>query len=140
MNRLLVFFAMMLAISAIAVAQTTMTTTDSGLQYADHVVGDGEEAVDGDSVQVHYTGWLWVDGERTRQFDSSLDRGRPFGFQLGEGRVIRGWDEGVVGMKIGGKRELIIPPELGYGSRGAGGVIPGNATLNFEVELLDVRR
>ena len=114
-------------------------TTDSGLQYIDHQVGDGDEAVAGRTVEVHYTGWLYVDGTRGDKFDSSVDRGQPFQFSLGAGQVIRGWDEGVAGMKVGGKRELIIPPELGYGSRGAGGAIPPNATLNFEVELLEVR-
>ena len=119
-------------------AQSNMTTTDSGLQYVDREVGDGAEAVRGVTVQVHYTGWLWIDGERGDKFDSSVDRGQPFEFNLGAGSVIRGWDEGVAGMKIGGKRELIIPPDLGYGARGAGGAIPPNATLNFEVELLNI--
>ena len=111
-----------------------MITTASGLQYEDLSEGTGAAAKAGDSVEVHYTGWL-IDGTK---FDSSLDRGRPFGFQLGAGRVIKGWDEGVAGMKVGGKRKLTIPPDLGYGSRGAGGVIPPNATLVFEVELLKV--
>ena len=102
-------------------------------------MGDGDEAVAGKTVEVHYTGWLYVDGTRGDKFDSSVDRGTPFPFSLGAGQVIRGWDEGVAGMKVGGKRELIIPPDLGYGSRGAGGVIPPNATLNFEIELLEVR-
>ncbi|MCI3204693.1 MULTISPECIES: FKBP-type peptidyl-prolyl cis-trans isomerase [Pandoraea] len=109
-------------------------TTDSGLQYEDLQVGDGAEAVAGKSVSVHYTGWL-TDGKK---FDSSKDRNQPFDFVLGGGMVIRGWDEGVQGMKVGGKRKLIIPAELGYGARGAGGVIPPNATLVFEVDLLDV--
>lgn len=112
-----------------------MTTTPSGLKYRDHVVGTGPEARAGHDVSVHYTGTL-TDG---RKFDSSHDRGRPFQFPLGEGRVIRGWDEGVAGMKVGGKRTLVIPPELGYGSRGAGSVIPPGATLVFEVELLGVQ-
>jgi len=115
-------------------------TTASGLKYIDHLVGSGEEAVAGDAVEVHYTGWLYENGKRGAKFDSSLDRGQPFKFDLGAGRVIRGWDEGVAGMKVGGKRELFIPPELGYGSRGAGGVIPPNATLDFEVELLKVTK
>ncbi|MGH9463638.1 MAG: FKBP-type peptidyl-prolyl cis-trans isomerase [Vicinamibacteria bacterium] len=115
-------------------------TTESGLKYIDHLVGNGEEAVKGDAVEVHYTGWLYENGKRGAKFDSSLDRGQPFKFDLGAGRVIRGWDEGVAGMKVGGKRELIIPPELGYGSRGAGGVIPPDATLDFEVELLNVTK
>ncbi len=113
-------------------------TTDIGLRYLDHVIGQGEEAVKGMTVEVHYTGWLWEDGKRGEKFDSSHDRNQTFKFQLGAGRVIKGWDEGVVGMKVGGKRELIIPPELGYGSRGAGGVIPPNATLDFEVEFVGV--
>jgi FKBP-type peptidyl-prolyl cis-trans isomerase FkpA len=112
-----------------------MITTASGLQYEDLTVGSGAEAKAGDSVQVHYTGWL-TDGSK---FDSSLDRGSPFVFQLGAGRVIKGWDEGVAGMKVGGKRKLHIPPALGYGARGAGGVIPPNAELVFEVELLGIR-
>jgi FKBP-type peptidyl-prolyl cis-trans isomerase len=110
-------------------------TTDSGLKYVDLVVGTGREAAAGDQATVHYTGWL-TDGKK---FDSSVDRREPFSFPLGSGRVIRGWDEGVVGMKVGGKRKLTIPPQLGYGSRGAGGVIPPNATLVFDVELLEVR-
>lgn len=109
-------------------------TTDSGLQYEDLQVGDGAEATRGKTVTVHYTGWL-TDGKK---FDSSKDRNDPFAFVLGGGMVIRGWDEGVAGMKVGGKRKLIIPAELGYGARGAGGVIPPNATLVFEVDLLDV--
>ncbi len=113
-------------------------TTSSGLKYLDHVVGEGEEAVSGMTVEGHYTGWLWENGPRGAKFDSSRDRGKPFPFTLGAGNVIRGWDEGVAGMRVGGKRELLIPPELGYGARGAGGVIPPNATLDFEVELLSV--
>jgi FKBP-type peptidyl-prolyl cis-trans isomerase len=113
-------------------------TTNSGLKYLDHVVGDGEEAVNGMTIEMHYTGWLWEDGQRSKKFDSSHDRNQPFSFPLGAGRVIKGWDEGILGMKVGGKRELIIPPELGYGARGFGNVIPPNATLNFEVEFLRV--
>lgn len=105
------------------------------LKIKELTVGEGAEAVTGNDVSVHYTGWL-LDGAK---FDSSLDRGRPFEFKLGAGRVIAGWDQGVAGMKVGGKRKLIIPPELGYGARGAGGVIPPNATLVFEVELLGVK-
>ncbi len=134
----IVLWGLTLSMAAGAVGQSTMTTTDSGLQYIDQEVGDGTEAVAGVTVLVHYTGWLWVDGARGDKFDSSLDRGQPFQFDLGAGSVIGGWDEGVAGMRVGGKRELIIPPDLGYGSRGAGGVIPPNATLNFEVELLNV--
>ena len=110
------------------------TRTASGLQYWDIVVGAGATAVPGRPVKVHYTGWL-TSGEK---FDSSLDRGQPFVFPLGEGQVIKGWDEGVAGMKEGGKRQLRIPPALGYGETGAGGVIPPNATLVFDVELLEV--
>jgi FKBP-type peptidyl-prolyl cis-trans isomerase FkpA len=113
-----------------------MNTTASGLQYIDNVVGDGAEAAAGQHVSVHYTGWLYKDGEQGAKFDSSRDRNDPFDFPLGAGMVIKGWDEGVQGMKIGGQRTLIIPPELGYGARGAGGVIPPNATLKFDVELL----
>jgi FKBP-type peptidyl-prolyl cis-trans isomerase FkpA len=112
----------------------TQTTTSSGLIIEDSVVGSGDEASAGQSVSVHYTGWL-SDGKK---FDSSKDRNDPFQFQLGARRVIAGWDEGVQGMKIGGTRKLTIPPELGYGARGAGGVIPPNATLVFEVELLAI--
>ena len=115
-----------------------MITTDSGLQYEDTHTGDGALTVAGQYVSVHYTGWLWVDGEKGEKFDSSLDRNDPFEFGLGQGMVIKGWDEGVQGMKVGGKRTLQIPPELGYGAYGAGGVIPPNATLVFEVELLSV--
>jgi FKBP-type peptidyl-prolyl cis-trans isomerase FkpA len=114
-------------------------TTPSGLQYVDLTVGNGDVAKAGDQVSVHYTGWLQnPDGSKGRKFDSSKDRGQPFQFALGQGQVIKGWDEGVQGMKVGGVRELIIPPALGYGQRGAGGVIPPNATLIFEVELLGV--
>ena len=110
-------------------------TTSSGLKYVDQVVGTGDAAVAGKTASVHYTGWL----ESGKKFDSSVDRGQPFSFPLGAGRVIKGWDEGVQGMKVGGKRKLTIPSDLGYGSRGAGGVIPPNATLIFDVELLGVR-
>ena len=112
-----------------------MITTNSGLKYEELNEGAGAAAKAGDSVEVHYTGWL-TDGTK---FDSSLDRRSPFSFQLGAGRVIKGWDEGVAGMKVGGKRKLHITPALGYGSRGAGGVIPPNADLVFEVELLKIR-
>ena len=113
-----------------------MQTSPSGLQYEDTVVGDGATAASGQHVTVHYTGWLYQDGAAGRKFDSSKDRGQPFEFSLGAGMVIRGWDEGVAGMRVGGTRRLVISPELGYGARGAGGVIPPNATLLFEVELL----
>ena len=110
------------------------TTTRSGLQYWDLVIGTGDAAVPGKPVSVHYTGWL----TNGKKFDSSLDRGNPFVFTLGAGQVIQGWDEGVAGMKVGGKRQLRIPPSLGYGDAGAGGVIPGGATLIFDVELTGV--
>lgn len=109
-------------------------TTSSGLSYMDEVVGTGEVAVAGKTATVHYTGWL----ENGKQFDSSVDRGQPFSFRLGAGQVIKGWDEGVQGMKVGGKRKLTIPANLGYGARGAGGIIPPHATLIFNVELLGV--
>jgi FKBP-type peptidyl-prolyl cis-trans isomerase len=108
--------------------------TSSGLQYIDLKTGTGATAQAGQTVTVHYTGWL----ENGKKFDSSVDRGQPFSFPLGAGRVIKGWDEGVQGMKVGGTRKLIIPSILGYGARGAGGVIPPNATLIFEVELIGV--
>jgi FKBP-type peptidyl-prolyl cis-trans isomerase len=109
-----------------------LTTTKSGLQYHDEVVGNGDTAKAGQNVSVHYTGWL-TDGSK---FDSSVDRGRPFEFPLGGGRVIKGWDEGVAGMKVGGKRRLVIPADLAYGARGVPGTIPPGATLIFDVELL----
>ncbi|MDR7192417.1 FKBP-type peptidyl-prolyl cis-trans isomerase [Luteimonas terrae] len=112
------------------------TTTPSGLQYEDIVVGTGAEAQPGRNVTVHYTGWLFENGVQGAKFDSSKDRDEPFIFPLGGGMVIKGWDEGVQGMKEGGQRTLIIPASLGYGTRGAGGVIPPNATLKFDVELL----
>jgi FKBP-type peptidyl-prolyl cis-trans isomerase len=111
------------------------TKTPDGLQYWDIKTGTGDTAKPGQAVTVHYTGWLTTG----KKFDSSVDRGQPFKFNLGAGQVIKGWDEGVAGMKVGGKRQLRIPPELGYGSRGAGGVIPPDATLIFDVELLGVK-
>lgn len=115
-----------------------MTELPSGLKYTDEKVGTGAEAKRGDKVTVHYTGWLYNNGQKGKKFDSSVDRGEPFTFNLGAGQVIPGWDQGVAGMKVGGKRTLIIPADLAYGSRGAGGVIPPNATLMFDVELLKV--
>ncbi len=112
-----------------------METTPSGLQYTDVKVGTGASPAQGQTAVVHYTGWL-VDGKK---FDSSKDRGQPFTFPVGRGQVIKGWDEGVATMKVGGTRKLVIPPDLAYGARGAGGVIPPNATLTFEVELLEIR-
>lgn len=113
-----------------------MITTPSGLQYEDTVVGQGDVAQAGQRVTVHYTGWLYQNGQAGSKFDSSKDRGQPFVFPLGAGHVIKGWDEGVQGMAVGGTRRLVIPANLGYGARGAGGVIPPNATLLFEVDLL----
>jgi peptidylprolyl isomerase len=120
---------------ATEVDEADYTTTESGLKYYDLVQGTGSTPSAGQTVSVHYTGWL----EDGTQFDSSVDRGEPFTFVLGQGNVIPGWDEGLSTMKVGGKRQLVIPPELGYGETGAGGVIPANATLIFEVELLDVQ-
>jgi peptidylprolyl isomerase len=117
----------------------TTVTMPSGLKMTDTVVGTGATPRRGQTCVMHYTGWLYQNGAKGQKFDSSLDRGRPFEFPIGMQRVIPGWDEGVATMKVGGKRTLIIPPELGYGSRGAAGVIPPNATLIFEVELLDVK-
>jgi len=114
-------------------------TTASGLQITDSKIGTGATPKPGQICVMHYTGWLYQGGSKGQKFDSSLDRGSPFEFPIGRQRVIAGWDEGVASMKVGGKRTLIIPPELGYGARGAGGVIPPNATLIFEVELLDVK-
>ena len=116
-----------------------LTTTTSGLQYEDVVVGQGSEAISGADVKVHYTGWIFENGQPGAKFDSSKDRREPFEFTLDDGMVIRGWDEGVQGMKVGGKRTLIIPSDLGYGAHGAGGVIPPHATLIFEVELLGTK-
>jgi FKBP-type peptidyl-prolyl cis-trans isomerase FkpA len=115
------------------------TTTASGLQIEELAIGSGNSATAGQKVSVHYTGWLTQNGNKGTKFDSSHDRGEPFIFPLGKGHVIKGWDEGVAGMKVGGKRKLTIPPALGYGARGAGGVIPPNATLMFDVELLAVK-
>ena len=139
-----VFFALFAAVSGRPQNDNSSPTkvtgkgksTSSGLQYWDLKEGTGATASAGKSVSVHYTGWLAKDGKK---FDSSVDRGQPFMFQLGAGQVIQGWDEGVSGMKVGGKRQLRIPPELGYGARGAGGVIPPNATLVFDVELLAIK-
>ena len=129
-----------LALAIAVFAQGNMTTTKSGLKYIDEKVGTGDAAPKGATVQVHYTGWLYVNGKRGAKFDSSLDRNMPFEFKLGARQVIAGWDEGVEGMKVGGKRELIIPPDLAYGPRAVGGVIPENSTLDFEVELLKVTK
>lgn len=120
-------------------SEDKIVTTPSGLKYKDSKVGTGDLAVAGKNVEVQYTGWLDKNGEKGDKFDSSVDRGTPFSFPLGAGRVIKGWDEGVAGMKVGGSRTLMIPSSLGYGSRGAGGVIPPNADLIFDVELLAVK-
>lgn len=118
----------------------TMTSTPSGLQIEDTQAGTGPSPTTGQTCVMHYTGWLWTDGKKGKKFDSSLDRGEPFEFPIGRGRVIKGWDEGVASMKVGGKRTLLIPPALGYGAAGVGGgLIPGNSTLLFEVELLSLR-
>ena len=124
----------------VALAQVGKTmTTPSGLQITDSKIGTGATPRPGQICVMHYTGWLYQDGAKGKKFDSSVDRGTPFEFPIGKGQVIGGWEEGVATMKVGGKRTLIIPPSLGYGARGAGGVIPPNATLIFEVELLDVK-
>ena len=132
-------FALIAPTAAMAQAAGATMTTPSGLKITDSKVGTGATPKPGQICVMHYTGWLWVNGAKGAKFDSSLDRGRPFSFPLGQGRVIKGWDEGVATMNQGGKRTLLIPPELGYGARGAGGVIPPNATLVFEVELLEIQ-
>ena len=124
---------------AAAQAAGTSMTTPSGLKIEDTKAGTGASPKTGQTCVMHYTGWLYENGVKGKKFDSSVDRGQPFEFPIGQGMVIKGWDEGVASMKIGGKRTLIIPPQLGYGARGAGGVIPPNATLLFEVELLGVK-
>jgi peptidylprolyl isomerase len=125
--------------SAMAQPTGNTMTTPSGLQITDIKTGTGATPKPGQICVVHYTGWLYENGAKGKKFDSSVDRGSPFEFPVGQRRVIAGWDEGVATMKVGGKRTLIIPPSLGYGARGAGGVIPPNATLIFDVELLDVK-
>jgi FKBP-type peptidyl-prolyl cis-trans isomerase len=132
------FVILMGAIAIVAAGQAKMTKTKSGLQYTDMQLGTGDTAKKGDNVTVHYTGWLYIKGQRDKKFDSSVDKGTPFMFKLGAGKVIRGWEEGVEGMKVGGKRELIIPPNLGYGDQAIPGRVPANSTLDFEVELLKV--
>jgi len=137
---LAVAFVISLPGTLMADTQNSVHTTESGLRYTDEMVGTGPEAKAGENVSVHYTGWLLKAGdEKGQKFDSSLDRGKPFQFPLGAGRVIKGWDEGVAGMKVGGKRMLYIPSSLGYGARGAGAAIPPGADLVFEVELLNVQ-
>jgi peptidylprolyl isomerase len=137
-----VAFAIAVAVGMVAAAPAgaqPVTTTSTGLGIIDTKVGTGPSPKPGQTVVVHYTGWLYEGGKKGKKFDSSLDRGEPFEFPLGKGQVIAGWDEGVATMKVGGKRTLIIPPSLGYGASGAGGVIPPNATLIFDVELLKVK-
>ena len=140
MRRLAFFLAgaLSIAMTASAAPLDHVVTTASGLQYSDEVVGTGPEPQTGQTVNVHYTGWLYEHGAKGAKFDSSRDRGKPFSFRLGQRQVIAGWDQGVATMHVGGKRTLIIPPDLGYGDRGAGGVIPPNATLIFDVELLGI--
>ena len=142
------FFAIALAAATLTAATTTTTPTfaldnktltASGLTIIDNKVGSGASPKIGQTAVVHYTGWLYQDGKKGKQFDSSRTRGEPFEFPLGQGKVIPGWDEGVETMKVGGKRTLIVPPQLGYGAAGAGGAIPPNSTLLFEVELLGVK-
>jgi peptidylprolyl isomerase len=133
------FFGVLLIAMTLDASAQNLTSMPSGLKYKDEVVGTGPEPKAGQSVRVHYTGWLDQSGQKGKKFDSSRDRGEPFSFTLGAGQVIAGWDQGVATMKTGGKRTLVIPPDLGYGARGAGGVIPPNATLIFEVELLGAR-
>ena len=135
----LAVFALTTPLPAAEQGTGKMVELADGLKYVDTNVGTGAEAKAGQTVKVHYTGWLDQNGQKGKKFDSSLDRGQPFSFTLGAHQVIRGWDEGVAGMKVGGKRTLTIPPDLGYGARGAGGVIPANATLIFDVELLGVQ-
>ena len=128
-----------LAVAPMSALAAGEVTTPSGLRIIDDKPGTGPVPQAGQTVTVNYTGWLFVDGKKGKKFDSSRDRDEPFEFPIGQHRVIAGWDEGVASMKVGGKRTLIIPPALGYGARGAGGVIPPNATLMFDVELLDVK-
>ena len=132
-------FALSTSIATAEDKPKPMVKTASGLEYSDTVEGTGPAPKSGQTCVMHYTGWLRENGTKGRKFDSSVDRGSPFEFPIGMGRVIKGWDEGVASMKVGGKRTLIIPAELGYGARGAGGVIPPNATLIFDVELLGVK-
>ncbi len=139
LRRSLPFICLLSFLLAVVFAQNKPVTKPSGLKYTDLAVGKGQEAKAGDTVKVEYTGWLYQKGARGAKFDSSKDRDKPFIFTIGEGKVIKGWEEGVKGMKVGGKRELIIPPTLGYGARGFG-PIPPNATLDFEIELLGVKQ
>jgi FKBP-type peptidyl-prolyl cis-trans isomerase FkpA len=135
----LAVFAAVIPFGGSNAATNQVIEMPNGLKYTDTKTGDGAIAAAGNKVSVHYTGWLYKNDAKGAKFDSSVDRGQPFQFTLGAHQVIPGWDQGVAGMKVGGKRTLIIPPELGYGARGAGGVIPPNATLMFDVELLGVQ-
>jgi FKBP-type peptidyl-prolyl cis-trans isomerase len=135
----LAVFAAVMPFGGSNAATNQVIEMPNGLKYTDTKTGDGAIAAAGNKVSVHYTGWLYKNDAKGAKFDSSVDRGQPFQFTLGAHQVIAGWDQGVAGMKVGGKRTLIIPPELGYGARGAGGVIPANATLIFDVELLGVQ-
>ena len=128
-----------LAVAPLAALAAGEVTTSSGLRIIDVKVGTGPLPQAGQTVTVNYTGWLFVDGKKGKKFDSSLDRNQPFSFTIGQGQVIKGWDEGVATMHVGGQRTLIIPPDLGYGANGAGGVIPPGATLMFDVDLLGVK-
>lgn len=134
-----IIFTFILSLMGGLMVEAAVVSTPSGLKYDDVKVGGGTQASKGKTVSVHYTGWLDEKGVKGKKFDSSQDHGQPFQFHLGSGEVIRGWDEGVAGMKVGGKRILMIPSKLGYGERGAGGAIPPNANLIFEVELLEVK-
>lgn len=138
MNRKLIIVLSLVLLAFVNTAGAEMITSATGLKYEDTKVGTGAEAKSGSNVSVHYTGWLNKDGQKGSKFDSSVDRGEEFEFPLGKGMVIQGWDEGVQGMKIGGKRTLFIPSKLGYGARGAGGAIPPNADLIFDVELIKI--
>ena len=135
----LAVFAAVMPFGGSNAATNQVIEMPNGLKYTDTKTGEGAIAAAGNKVSVHYTGWLYKNDAKGAKFDSSVDRGQPFQFTLGAHQVIAGWDQGVAGMKVGGKRTLIIPPELGYGARGAGGVIPPNATLMFDVELLRVQ-
>jgi FKBP-type peptidyl-prolyl cis-trans isomerase len=139
MRQVTIAFFCILIVAACTGAGNKLVTTTSGLQYQDDQVGTGSEAVAGQTVSVHYTGWLNENGQKGKKFDSSVDRGQPFIFPLGAGRVIKGWDQGVAGMKVGGQRTLMIPSDLAYGARGSGVVIPPNSDLIFDVELIAVQ-
>jgi FKBP-type peptidyl-prolyl cis-trans isomerase FkpA len=139
LQRLFVPAILLALVAVVSVQASSEVTTPSGLRIIDITTGTGAVPHAGQTVTVNYTGWLFVDGKKGKKFDSSLDRGEPFSFTLGQGQVIKGWDEGVATMRVGGKRTLIIPPDLGYGANGAGDVIPPNATLIFDIDLLGVK-